>query len=206
MAMLDDTKTNVNLETLVEEANNLWIKATIRWKVETIQAKIAEAKWEPKPSKPTPPTTPSKVNEADLSAIFDRLDKLEKENAELKWEDQSADKKARYLWPRLFSYKMWTWIPVLTYVSKKKDSKRWFTYRNANDVYVNNQDLVLELADWSKEQVDVNEFGDSFERSDKMEALDENGNTIMLWMSPLSYTFKDVEWYCDITVLSNSIN
>ena len=165
-------------------------------------AKINEKKPNKEASNTKVESTENKITKLDV--ILERLDRLEKENAELKGETNPEKKaKERYKWPRLMSYKMWWWEPVLNYEWFLKDPTKSDIYRKGDD-WISNQYLEVELA-WGKTvKVEVNEFGKFHTLSEKMEAKDENGKVITLWMEPESYTFN--VWGKEFTVSPKCIN
>jgi len=165
---------------------------------------VNDGKGDPKPKQKE---TDNK-NAPDLSSILERLDTLEKENKALRekdWGTEKSDPKKKYDWPRLVSYKMRGWIPVLSYTSEKKDKTRDWSFKNEKWLLVSNHNLVLSLANDKEIKVDVNEFWQSFERSEKMEVKNTDWNVIKLGMHPDVYVF-DTEAFGDIKVLSNIIN
>ena len=149
--------------------------------------------WNPKRVKKTPVdtqnvtevtqeiTTPKQVEvQPDkLQQILERLERVEKENEELKKgkENMFVKAKERYAWPRKYSYKMWANKPVLSYESFKKDLSKDFQYKNEKWVFVSNHYLRVTLADKSVVEVEVDEFGASFTRSDKLDCavIERNG-------------------------------
>jgi len=171
------------------------------------------ARMDAKKTKANSTTTDNKLNaseqsgsnkELGLEAIMARLDKLEQENAELKGEINPEKKaKERYQWPRLISYKMWWWEPVVNYEWFLKDPTKSDIYRKGDD-WISNQYLKIELADWKKVDVEVNEFGKFHTLSEKMEAKDENGNVIVLGSNAKTYTFE--VWDKEFTVVNKCIN
>ena len=150
-------------------------------------------------------STPTKINtpeSGDLSAILARLERLEKENAELKETKENPFTKAKkiYEWPRHYSYKMWAGVPVLGYTSKRKDPSKDLAFKNQFWELQSNHYLVLQLANWETEEVEVNEFNASFARSDKLPAkvvTNEDGS--------ICYWFKEAEHW-EFLVNNNIIN
>ena len=146
--------------------------------------------------------TEIKTENKDLSTILERLDRLEKENAELKETKENPFTKAKkkYEWPRHYSYKIWAWVPVLGYVSKRKDPSKDLAYKNQFWELQSNHYLVLSLANWKTEEVEVNEFNSSCVRSEKLPAkvvTNEDGSTC--------YWFKTKEFW-EFIVNQNIIN
>ncbi len=144
----------------------------------------------------------------DLNTILSRLDNLETENKSLKDQVEKrnpiADGKKFYEWPRHYSFKLWSWMPVLDYKSKKKDSSRDYVYKNQYGEYVQNQILELTLlkidGKTKTENVIITEFWDGFTRSDKMECkVESNGS------SPTGYVFDTKEFW-EFTVDPKVIN
>ena len=112
----------------------------------------------------------------------------------------SKKAKKKYEWPRNYSYKMWSWIPVLGYVSKRKDSSKDLAYKNQFWELQSNHYLVLSLANWKTEEAEVNEFNSSCVRSEKLPAkvvTNEDGSTC--------YWFKTKEFW-EFIVNQNIIN
>ena len=162
----------------------------------------------------TKPTTKSSVTEKevvynttkmqspDLSEILRRLDVVEKENAELKAKSENPIKNAkdRYEWPRHYSYKMWAWVPVCSYVSKRKDASKDLLYKDYKGNYISNHILELTMADGKKLEVEVNEFNWAFTRSPKMPCEVKSD-----WMNVTWYVFND-DKLGTFTVMPNMIN
>ena len=179
-------------------------------------AKINDWKFAPKKAKTvgttdvknteTVTTVPNEAVEPsqDLSAIMARLDRLEKENAELKKVDVPLDPKARNQEPRRFNYQLWWGVPVLSSVSKRRDGTKELQYKNWKGIRESNHNVVLSLSDGTETEVDAVEYWKFHTKSEKMEATDENGNKIMLGMRPNSYTFETEHW--KIEVLPSNLN
>ncbi len=165
------------------------------------------AKFEPKNKPEATPevaeelaTTPSVDG---MQAILDRLDKLEKENEELKkWQmNVFTAWKERYDWPRAYCYKMWWWVPVLAFQSYKKDKTKDLVFKNQFWVWESNHYLKLTLADESVVDVEVNEFNKNRTLSDKIIAEKRTDNKWnLVW-----YAFNTEE-YWEIIVSPNLIN
>jgi len=138
-----------------------------------------------------------------MKAILERLERLEKENEELKKGDINVvlDWRKIYDWPRAYSYKLWWGVPVLSYKSFKKDPTKDLIFKDQFNQYKSNHYLKLTLADWNEVEVEVNEFNRDYERSDKMLAekcTDNRWN--LLW-----YEFDTPQWW-KIIVSENMIN
>jgi len=127
----------------------------------------------------------------DLTKILERIEKLEQENKELREKDIPNVVKWRehYKWPRTYSYKLWWWVPVLDYISEKKDKTRDFVYKNIHWEFTENQLLVLKLANWKEEKVLCTSFNDWFERSDKLECKVESN-----WSEITGFIFTTKEF------------
>ena len=143
-----------------------------------------------------------------MAYVLEEISKLKSENEVLKqkmthptviWKERNEE-------PKLFSYKMWGGIPVLTYVSKRRDTSKDFVFKNQYWTYESNHDLVLQLADSTSMSVDVNEFNRDFTRSEKITALDHHGEIITNDNIKFAkfYTFTDNGM--TFTVLPNCIN
>jgi hypothetical protein len=101
---------------------------------------------------------------------------------------------------------MWAGVPVLSYISKKKDPSKDFVFKNSFGWFESNQILELTLANWTSIDVDVIEFNKHFQKSEKLPAKDHNWNPIM--NDNLKYT-KSFTFDVDgeiFTVLHNMIN
>lgn len=140
----------------------------------------------------------------DLTSILSRLEASEAKTKELeaKLNPENMLKKAkeRYEWPRNYSYKTYWGVPVLSYKSVKKDDTKDFTFKNHLQVLTNNQDLELTFADWTTRKVDLHEFNNNFERSEKIPA-----EPITDWVAVTGYQFN-VEPFGKFIVASNLIN
>ena len=139
----------------------------------------------------------------DVEAILARLDKLEKENDELRnWQMNVFTKgKEIYEWPRSYSYKMWGWVPVLWFTSFKKDPTKDLVYKTQFWQWESNHYLKLYLADWKEADVEVNEFNRDYTNSEKMVAEKRTDNKWNLE----GYAFN-VEPYGEIIVKHYAIN
>ena len=121
--------------------------------------------------------TPVKENTSDLSAVIDRLNKLEQENKALKdsmvhpnqkWQERNAD-------PKQFKYKMRGGVPVISWETKRLDPSKDLVFKNKFGQYESNHMLALSLLDWTIVDVEVNEFGIHHNKSDYKVAKDQNG-------------------------------
>lgn len=150
------------------------------------------------------PVETNGVNEnVTLDDLLRRMDRLERENEELKsWQmNVFTEGKKFYEWPRKFSYKMWGWVPVLSYKSFKKDPTKELVYKNQFNAWISNHYLRLELANKKTVEVEVNEFNRDYTLSEKMyaeKATDNRGNV-------LGYEFKTEDWG-EFIVATNLLN
>lgn len=149
--------------------------------------------------------TPAVMSE-EMRRIYERLDRLEKENDELKRNQEGVanvfvDWKKFYEWPRKFSYKLWWWRPVLSYKSFKKDPTKDLVYKDKFWQRTSNHYLKLQLL-WDEEvEVEVNEFNKYYVNSEKMFAEKCTDNRWhLLW-----YEF-DTEEFGKFIVAENIIN
>lgn len=143
------------------------------------------------------------VDKSTLDSILQRMDKLEAENEELKKGQMNVftEWKKFYEWPRKFCYKMWGWVPVLSYKSFRKDLTKDLVYQNQYGAWVSNHYLKLTLANDKSVEVEVNEFNKHYTLSEKMfaeKATDNRGNV-------LGYEFDTEEWW-KIIVATNMLN
>lgn len=111
-------------------------------------------------------------NDVKLSQILDRIAKLETENAQLK-KKEPVDPKKRYEGAHSYSYKLWNWIPIIDYVSKKKDLARDYTYENVKGEVVDNHVMELKLADWTTIDTLVTEFHKGYTKSEQEFPIEE---------------------------------
>ena len=148
-------------------------------------------------------TKPAEVKDDGLKAILDRLEKLEKENDELKKGKMNVFVSWRevYDWPREYSYKLWWGVPALSYKSFKKDPTKDLMYKDKFGQRTSNHYLKIELANWKEVEVEVNEFNRDFTRSEKMRAEKCTDNRWNL----LGYEFDTEDWWKFI-VSENMIN
>lgn len=107
-----------------------------------------------------------------LSQILERVNKLEEENKQLK-DNKPRDPKKKYEWPNSYSYKMWNDIAICDYSSKKKDPARDLTYVNPKGDVVDNQILVLKLADWTNVETFMTEFHKWYTKSEQVFPVSE---------------------------------
>jgi len=142
----------------------------------------------------------------DMSAILSRLENIEAENKKLTEKLSEKDNmfkkgKEKYKWPRLYNYKMWGWIPVLSYESVKKDTTKDWIYKNQYWEYTSNHYLKLTLANKKDPlKVEVNEFNSAVTRSDKLEC-----EVLSDGVSPTWYKFNTTDFW-EFTVNPNIIN
>ena len=146
---------------------------------------------------------PKNVGNDAMAEILDRLDKLEKENAELKkWQmNVFTQWKERYEWPRAYCYKKWWGVPVLWYKAFLKDPTKDLMYQDQFWQWKSNHYLRIKLANWEEEEVEVNDFNKFRTLSEKIIAekrTDNKGN--LLWFA------FDTEEYGEIVVEPNMIN
>lgn len=132
------------------------------------------------------------VDRITLENILQRMDKLERENEELKKGQLNVftEGKKFYDGPRNYSYKMWWGVPVLAYKSFRKDLTKDLVYQNQYGAWVSNHYLKLTLANKEEVEVEVNEFNKHYTTSEKMhaeKATDNRGNI-------LGYEFDTEEW------------
>lgn len=172
---------SVNKEEPKMEAKNEVVENTMEEKVENTEKPMSD----------------------EMKAILDRLDRLEKENNELREGKMNVFVSWReiYDWPREYSYKLWWGIPVLSYKSFKKDPTKDLMYKDQFGQRKSNHYLRLTLANEKEIEVEVNEFNRDFERSEKMKAekcTDNRGNL-------LGYEFDTLD-YGKIIVAENMIN
>ena len=129
--------------------------------------------------------------------LLERIEKMEKENAELKG-NSVVDPKSKYDWPRKYSYKMWNWLPICDYVSKKLEETRDYAYQNQYWQLVDNQILELKLANWKTVDTPVWEFNKWYTKS---EYLFPKEDRIQDW-----YVVFDWEDWKDFKVMAKVIN
>ena len=155
-------------------------------------------------------TTNTPIVSEEMRAIYERLDRLERENDELMRSNEELKKwqvnvfvswKERYEWPRKYSFKLWWWKPALSYKAFKKDPTKDLVYKDQFWQWKSNHYLKVQLV-WDEEvEVEVNEFNKYYTSSDKMFAekcTDNRWN--LLW-----YEFDTEEWWKFI-VAENMIN
>lgn len=138
-----------------------------------------------------------------MEAILERLDRLEKENAELREGKMNVFTEWRkvYEWPRAYCYKLWWWVPVIWYTSYKRDKTKDLMFKNPYGQWESNHYLKLELADGSSVDVEVNEFNRDYTLSEKIIAEPRTDNKGHL----LGYAFNSDE-YGEFIVAPNIIN
>lgn len=146
----------------------------------------------------------------DMEDLYSLVKHLSKELETLKNKDKPVtNSREPYTWPRKYSYKMRGWVPVLSYVSKRKDNTKDFLYKRGNE-YINNHMLVLTLAerdkhwDYKQVEVDVLDFNRDYtllhedNRLEAKEERDSQGNLV-------GYTFV-TEDYGTFTVSPSVLN
>jgi len=149
-------------------------------------------------------------NEPDLSQVWEKLNKLEAENKELKdslkhpstkWHEINND-------PKCVSFKMRGGKPVLSWMTKKKDPTKDLVFKNNFGTYESNHYLELNLlGNEETVEVEVNEFGIHHVKSDKLEVRDQNGELISNESLPLARTFTfDTEEFGTFTIALPYIN
>lgn len=113
----------------------------------------------PAPTTPSVPAEPAISNE-DVRALLNTVKALQEEVGALK--EASGDKadsfaKAReiYQWPWDYSYKTYGGVPILSYVSRKKDASKDYLYKNHKGEYINNQMVQLTLANGETPEIEV---------------------------------------------------
>lgn len=146
---------------------------------------------------------PKNVAADAMTEILDRLERLEKENAELKKGQMNVftQWKERYEWPRAYCYKMWWWVPVLSFKPFLKDPTKDLVYKDQFWQWKSNHYLRIKLANGKEEEVEVNDFNKFRTLSDKIIAenrTDNKGN--LLWFA------FNTEEYWEIIVEPNMIN
>lgn len=118
------------------------------------------------PETQTPVAQPASLSQDPLYIkLLERIEKVEKENEELKW-NKVVDPKSKYNWPRKYSYKMWNWIAICDYVSKKEEETRDYAYVNQFGQLVDNHILELKLANGKKVKTPVWEFNKWYTKSE----------------------------------------
>lgn len=170
-----------------------------------------EARAEREAAKLQQPKNEPVVNTPDnwMAYVLEEIAKLKSENELLKdkmvhpaikWREINNDNKK-------FSYKMRWGIPVLSYVSKRKDPSKDFVFKNQFWQYDDtNHILVLSLADWTTQEVQITEFNRDFTRSEKMTALDQHWEFITNDSLKLVKTFTFTDLWMTFTLLPNAIN
>ena len=169
---------------------------------EAREARAAEAVETTQPKEPKA-TTP------DLSAVLDRLTKLESENKELKDRFVPAAVKWQEIdWsPKQFKYKMRWGVPVISWTTKKIDNAKDLVFKNKFWQFESNHLLALQLADGTSIDVEVNEFGVHHMKSEYMVAKDQNGGLIYNETLPLATSFTfDTPDYGTFTLAKEFIN
>ena len=103
---------------------------------------------------------------AQIEALMARIAKLEEENSNK--DTKLKNPKEKYKWPRTYSYKLWNWIPICDYVSKKKEYSRDYAYQNEKWVTIDNHLLVLKLANGKEVETLVTEFHKWYTKSEQI--------------------------------------
>lgn len=150
---------------------------------------------------PVVETQTVKNQDPTMKAILERLERQEAELKALKSKDDGSmykDAKAKYEWPRHYSFSLWAGIPVLGWESFRKDPTLDFEYMNDRKVWVTNHYMRLKLADGTEVEVTNYNFNRDKKLSDKMPA---KVMTNELWET--HYTFHTETWG-DITILSSN--
>lgn len=149
------------------------------------------------------PVQSEKPMSDEMKAILERLERLERENNELREGKMNVFVSWRevYDWPREYSYKLWWGIPVLSYKSFKKDPTKDLMFKDQFWQWKSNHYLKLTLANEKEVEVEVNEFNRDYERSEKMRAEKCTDNRWHL----LGYEFETEDRW-KIIVAENMIN
>lgn len=143
-----------------------------------------------------------------MTYVLEEISKLKAENENLKskithpwvkWKEINQESK-------LFSYKMRGGVPVLTYVSKRRDPSKDFVYKNQYWQFESNHTLVLSLADGSTIDVDVVEFNRDFDRSEKMVCKNQYDEYITNENIKFVKEYRFTDNWMTFTVLPNAIN
>jgi len=167
----------------------------------------------------TAPQTKTKASSNDdaLSKIMSRIDQLEEANRQKdaiikdlqKWEKNTFQAaKEKYQGVLTFSYKMRGWVPVLSYTSKRKNPSKDLMFKNVYGEMESNHLVELHLADDTTVDVEVNEFNQSVQRSEKITAKDHRGDIIDTdtKLPKVEYFVFDTPEYGEIKVLPYAIN
>ena len=164
---------------------------------------MAKIKDESVTKQTTWPTTEQMMLE-QMKVMQAQINKLSEEK-----KNPHADEKKIYDWPHKYSFKLYAWVPVLSYKSVKENPHMDWNYRNQAWHFISNQLLELTLASKDEngqnevKRVEVNEFNKNHTSSEKM-VTDENvviGNP----KNPSGYQFTYGEFWTFI-VSSNIIN
>lgn len=147
-------------------------------------------------------STSEKSSDNDtLKAVLARLEKLEAENQALKWNDPvsiARSKKEIYKWPWDYSFSLWGWKPVISWMSYRLDQTKDWEFKNQFWQFETNHYMKLELADGTiLDWITNYNFVRDREKSKHMKCKvlsDEEGNT--------TYEF-DTEQYGIIKILSS---
>lgn len=121
---------------------------------------------------PTISQTQTTTDDSTL-ALLQKMEQMQSQINELqKWtSNQFEDAKKHYDWPRMFSYKIWGWLPVLSYETFKKDATKWLTFVNWWRLESNHW-LRLKLYDFDtreivEQEAECTHFNREFLRSEK---------------------------------------
>lgn len=108
-----------------------------------------------------------KAGKDPLQEVLDRLEKLEKENEELKRNSLSESikkRKEKYGWPWMYSYKMIDWKPITEFKTLKNEVRKNY----AKGWYITEQVVELTFADWTTQEMNYDDFAQTYERSPKI--------------------------------------
>jgi len=141
-----------------------------------------------------------------VDAMQSKIQQLEE-----KTDTTPKDPKAKYDWPRKYSYQMWWGVPVLSYKSIRPDITKEAQYKitmsSGRTEYINNHSLELTLAEMTKSgsnnkviEVSALDYLRDAKRSDKIEA-----QVVYDWKDIIGYTFNTTDWGT-FTISPNVIN
>lgn len=163
-------------------------------------------------------TVKQEVNNNDIvQTLLAKIESLEAKQQQLEKKVSEEEKttfeaaKERNVQPKEYRYKLWWWVPVLNFTTKRKDPTKDLVYEVWWVAY-NNHLLVLEL-EWGKKlEVDAIDFWKSHTWSKMQVALDANTRKPIVpndkWLItsvPQEYIFTTPEWN-EILVNVNAIN
>lgn len=167
------------------------------------------------PVVPTTEVTP--VDNASLSQIIERLNRLERENAELKQSKENSfeKQKEKYKWPLKARYWLWAGVPIVSYETVKKNEEYDFLYKDGNGQWVNNHYVQLTLLNGEKPKKVLRDSFDTAKIQSELEYFDvitDRGDTVsnvtaddLQRVKPQKYVFHTKE-HGDVTVDFNCIN